>query len=212
MINLNKGLSLFISPSMAWCGALEPMRDMMRFLSEDDINCVYFSMETKGEGDIVTEPYVKRVEIPSIPNWYDEIPKIIKENTFRANLLVFNITTFRGGYWRGGKKEESVTKSIGDMISLVEETGLCCIIITQASHTNEMLDMGFHFHTIYNIEKNPEFDKERERGNGWLHPGAAIPEYPDKWRIHNLNTEDKFTIDQFKKSYVRDAKLKSILK
>lgn len=182
MIDLSKELSLFISNDNQneWTlsGLISFLSDEYTFLS------VSFGRDKFGLSSIM-----KKIDVDAT-NYQEKI----KENIFRVEILVVHIPYQLKGY--------------GDFLSFLRNLNLIVFIITPHSKSLDILDnCNSYITNFYEIKDNPDYLTANLRR--FSNPVANIDmgSLSDKYLIRNINTDEEFTISQYKKSYIRDKKI-----
>ena len=182
MIDLSKGLSLFISNDNQNSNTLN---DLIRFLSDEyTLLSVSFGRDKFGLSSIM-----KNIDV-NATNYQDKI----KDNLFRVELLVVYIPYQLKGY--------------GDFLSFLRNLNIIVFIITPNSNSVDILDNCDSYITnFYEVKDNPDYLTSNLRR--FSNPVAEIymESLSDKYLIRNISTDEEFTTNQYKKSYIRDKKI-----
>jgi len=182
MIDLSKGLSLFISNDNQneWT-----LSSLINFLSDEyTFLSVSFGREKFGLSSIM-----KKIDVNST-NYQEKI----KENLFRVEILVVYIPYGLKGY--------------GDFLSFLRNLNLVVFIITPNSKSVDVLDnCNSYITNFYEVKSNPDYLTSNLKR--FSNPIASVDfgSISDKYLIKNINTDEEFTVSQYKKSYIRDKKI-----
>jgi hypothetical protein len=182
MIDLSKGLSLFISNDNQneWT-----LSSLINFLSDEyTFLSVSFGREKFGLSSIM-----KKIDVNST-NYQEKI----KENLFRVEILVVYIPYGLKGY--------------GDFLSFLRNLNLVVFIITPNSKSVDVLDnCNSYITNFYEVKSNPDYLTSNLKR--FSNPIASVEwgSMSDKYLIKNINTDEEFTVSQYKKSYIRDKKI-----
>jgi hypothetical protein len=182
MIDLSKGLSLFISNDNQneWT-----LSSLINFLSDEyTFLSVSFGREKFGLSSIM-----KKIDVNST-NYQEKI----KENLFRVEILVVYIPYGLKGY--------------GDFLSFLRNLNLVVFIITPYSKSVDVLDnCNSYITNFYEVKSNPDYLTSNLKR--FSNPIASVDfgSMSDKYLIKNINTDEEFTVSQYRKSYIRDKKI-----
>jgi hypothetical protein len=182
MIDLSKGLSLFISNDNQneWT-----LSSLINFLSDEyTLLSVSFGRDKFGISSIM-----KKIDVNST-NYQDKI----KENLFRVEILVVYIPYGLKGY--------------GDFLSFLRNLNLVVFIITPNSKSVDVLDnCNSYITNFYEVKSNPDYLKSNFKR--FSNPITSVEwgSMSDKYLIKNINTDEEFTVSQYRKSYIRDKKI-----
>ena len=175
MIDLSKGLSLFISndKQVELC-----LANLINFLSEEYI-VLKFSFGKDKFGISPTE---------------DNFKEQVKKNLFRVEMLVVHLT--------------HKLENHKDFFDFLTSLNLIVFIVTPHSKSSFILDnSGSYIRNFYEVKENPDYLTTNLRRFSNPIAGIDIGSLDDKYLIKNINTDEEFTVSQYKKSYIRDKKI-----
>jgi hypothetical protein len=184
MIDLSKGLSLFISGAPNdWTAS-----GLISFLSNDyTFLSVSFGKDKFGIASDMAQLSV------DITNYQDKI----KENLFRVEALVVYIPYDISKY--------------SELLKFLSELNLITFIVVPKLSQSLQEDSE-----KVNIIRNFYFIKSNPNSNRFTTPqqlaGINVGELSDRYKIVNIGTEEEFTLNQYKKMYIRDKKIDHYLK
>ena len=176
MIDLSKGLSLFISNDNQneWT-----LSSLINFLSDE----YTFLSVSFGRDKFVLSSIMKKIDVNST-NYQEKI----KENLFRVEILVVYIPYGLKGY--------------GDFLSFLRNLNLVVFIITPNSKSVDVLDnCNSYITNFYEVKSNSDYLKSNLKR--FSNPIASVDfgSISDKYLIKNINTDEEFTVSQYRKSF-----------
>jgi hypothetical protein len=182
MIDLSKGLSLFISNDNQneWT-----LSSLINFLSDE----YTFLNVSFGRDKFGLSSIMKKIDV-NATNYQEKI----KENLFRVEILVVYIPYQLKGY--------------GDFLSFLRNLNITVFIITPHSKSVDILDnCNSYITNFYEVKSNPDYLTSNLKI--FSNPIASVDlgSISDKYLIRNINTDEEFTINQYKKSFIRDKKI-----
>jgi len=176
MIDLSKGLSLFISNDnqIELC-----LSSLTNFLSEE-YTVLTFSFGKDKFGLSPTE---------------DNFKEQVKKNLFRVEMLVVHLNY--------------KLKNYTDFFNFLTSLNLIVFIVTPRSKSDILLDnSGSYIRNFYEVKDNPDYlTSSLKRFSNLTITNIDLDSLPDKYLIKNINTDEEFTVSQYKKSYIRDKKI-----
>ena len=177
MIDLSKGLSLFISNDnqIELC-----LSNLINFLSEE-YTVLTFSFGKDKFGLSPTE---------------DNFQEQVKKNLFRVEMLVVRLNC--------------KLKNYTDFFNFLTSLNIRVFIVTPRSKSDILLDnAGSYIRNFYEVKDNPDYLTSNLKRFSNPSPIASIDlgSLDDKYLIKNINTDEEFTVSQYKKSYIRDKKI-----
>lgn len=183
MIDLSKGISLFISNDNQSSNTLN---NLISFLSEEyTILCTSFGKDKFDQSAITKSIHI------NLHNYQEKI----YENLFRVEILVVHLSYHLPNY--------------PEFFSFLQSLNKITFIITPKIKLEKILDnSNSHIRNFYEVKDNPEYWNS---GLKRFSNPQQIIDIPDKYLINNINTEEEFTISQYKKSYIRDKKIDILL-
>jgi hypothetical protein len=174
MINLSKGLTLFVSnDNSELC-----LSSLTNFLSEE-YTVLTFSFGKDKLGLSPTE---------------DDFQEQVKKNLFRVEMLVVLLNYKLNNYT--------------DFFNFLTSLNLIVFIVTPRSKSDILLDnAGSYIKNFYEVKTNPDYLTSNLKR--FSNPIASLDfgSISDKYLIRNINTDEEFTVNQYKKSYIRDKKI-----
>lgn len=179
MIDLSKGLSLFISNDNQSSNTLN---SLISFLSDEyTILCTSFGQDKFGQSAIAKSIHI------NLNNYQEKI----NENLFRVDILVVHLSYHLPNYQ--------------EFFIYLQNLNKITFIITPKIKLEKILDnCGSYIRNFYEVKDNPEYWNS---GLKRFSKPQELLEMPDKYLIKNINTDEEFTISQYKKSYIRDKKI-----
>ena len=180
MINLSKGISLFISNDNQ---TLHTLSELINFLSDEyTFLNVSFGVDKFGISSIMAKINVKE-------NDYKEK---IKSNLFRVEILIINLPYQLQNYTH--------------FFNFLQSLNITTFIITPHSKSTDILDnCNSYIRNFYEIKDNPDYIKRFSNPTSIASIDLGL--LSDRYLIKNINTDEEFTISQYKKSYIRDKKI-----
>jgi len=175
MIDLSKGLSLFISnDNSELC-----LSSLTNFLSEE-YTVLNFSFGKDKFGLSPTE---------------DNFQEQVKKNLFRVEMLVVHLNY--------------KLKNYTDFFNFLTSLNLIVFIVTTRSKSDILLDnAGSYIRNFYEVKSNPDYlTSNLKRFSNLTIANIDLDSLPDKYLIKNINTDEEFTVSQYRKSYIRDKKI-----
>jgi hypothetical protein len=199
MIDLSKGLSLFISNDQSgWS-----FNGLLNFLS-DEYNILFVSF-----GKTTSPSGYQSFSLITVDD--DNYKERIKQNLFRVNFIVINISKH--------------IKDSRELLKFLSELNIITFIITSTylsihildnnttsnySESKSIVDSAFsnrgpYVRNFYEITEN----KNYTQNNRFSSPNANIDlgSISDRHLFRNIINEEEFTLNQYKKSYIRDKKI-----
>lgn len=181
MIDLTKGLSLFTienTTDYTVSGLINFLSDEYNFLN------ISFSVDKFG-----MSPLMSKIKVTE-----GDYKKKIKENLFRVEALIIY-------YPYRIKTQDTLFKYLQDLDIMV-------FIVTTKKGAYDIIDESGYIRNFYQLIDNPNYTPATFQSfsnmNTLLSDGIK---FDDKYLFHNINSDEKFTLDQYKVAYIRDKKI-----
>jgi hypothetical protein len=112
----------------------------------------------------------------------------IKSNLFRVEILVINLPYRLQNYTQ--------------FFNFLQSLNISIFIITPHSKSLDIIDScNSHIRNFYEIKDNPDYTNSNSIAS------VELGSLSNRYLIKNINTDEKFTTEQYKKVYIRDKKI-----
>ena len=177
MIDLTKGLSLF---------TIENTTDytvsgLINFLS-DEYNFLNISFSVDKFG---MSPLMSKIKVTE-----GDYKKKIKENLFRVEALII--------YYPYRLKNQN------EFFKYLQDLNLMTFLVTTKKGAIDIIDRSGYIRNFYQLIDNPNYTPSTFNMNILSSEGFK---FDDRYLFHNINSDEKFTLDQYKVAYIRDKKI-----
>ena len=183
MINIQKGITLFLNNGDS---QIQEVSNLVQFLNNEyNFICINTGVDKFGMSPLIR----------SINTKPEDISKTIKENSFRLEGVCIHIPQ--------NLKEDY--KMVWNQLK--EYENLIIFVICPSAFRLDVIphDMVV-FREIFEIKQNPEWESRLSSFGAFLANKDSIGEIP-RFLFEDVLTEEEFSLDNFKQTYIRDKKL-----